>query len=169
MKNKNGFKRYVKLYGLVLVAYSVYVLVNVTQNDGLDANIILSLIIIPVLFTALIFLFDTIMEPFFNRLRKGKTTNVQEQYKQFFMVITNQVNTECEFSIEDFRRLRENEKFQKALQQAFNIKENGETPDLNFTLLEKKFKKNSREYEAMQVVIQEVKKMMTIDGKDYQK
>ena len=63
-------------------------------------------------------------------------------------------------NIEDFRRLREDERFQKGLQQAFRIKNEGETESLNFTILEKKFKKNTREYEAMNVVIEEVKKMM---------
>lgn len=169
MKRKKGLKHYAKFYAFVVVAYFIYIAINALQNDGFNQAMLASLVYLPVMFIGLVWLFDTILDPFFNRLSRGKKTSEQERYRQFFMLITNEINTQCEFSIEDFRRLRENEKFQKGLQQAYRIQDDGETTELNFTLLEKKFKKNSREYTAMQVVIAEVKKMMTNDGKDYQK
>ncbi len=169
MKNKKGFKHYLRFYGFVVLAYTIYVLLLSYQTGEFTLALGLSIVYLPILFVALVYLFDSIMEPFFNRLAKGKKTNEQQQYQEFFQVLTNKVNTDCDFSIEDFRRLRENDRFQKALQQAFRILHDGETPELNFTLLEKKFKKNTREHEALEVVISEVKKMMTNDGKDYQK
>ena len=93
------------------------------------------------MFIFFVFMFDTLLDPLFNRFKKPKT-NEASLYKEFFQKMTYEVNEQCDFTIEDFRRLRENEKFQKGLQQAFKIKNNGETNELNFVLLEKKFKKN---------------------------
>ena len=169
MKNKKGFKHYVRFYGFVVLAYSIYTIILSFQLGTFSLGMGLSIIYLPLLFVALVYVFDTITEPFFARLGKGKNNPETLQYKQFFQVLTNKVNTECDFTIEDFRRLRENDRFQKGLQQAFRILQDGETPELNFILLEKKFKKSTREYEAMEVVVKEVKKMMDNDGKDYQK
>lgn len=169
MKRKKGLKYYAKFYAFVVVAYAIYIIIIGVRNGEFNADMLASMVYLPIMFVGLIWLFDSLLEPFFNRIGKGKTTIVQQQYRDFFTKLTNVVNTQCDFSIEDFRRLRENEKFQKALQQSFKVLTEGETPDMNFTLLDKKFKKDSREYEAMQVVIEEVKKMMTNDGKDYQK
>ena len=169
MKNKKGFKHYLQFYVLIVIVYFLYISILAMQNDGYDSTMLFSLIYLPPAFVGFIYLFDSIMEPFFNKMKQPKKNSEASLYKQFFQVITNQVNTQCDFSIEDFRRLRESDKFQKALQQAYKIKTEGETPDLNFVLLDKKFKKETREYEAMQVVIEEVKKMMTNEGKDYQK
>ncbi|QMS84971.1 hypothetical protein [Candidatus Xianfuyuplasma coldseepsis] len=169
MKRKKGLKYYAKFYVFVLVAYVIYIVIIGARNGEFDATMLGSMVYLPIMFVGLVWLFDSLLEPFFKRIGRGKQTGVQEQYREFFTTLTNEVNTQCEFSIEDFRRLRENERFQKALQQSYKVMTEGETPDMNFTLLDKKFKKDSREYEAMQVVIKEVKKMMTNDGKDYQK
>lgn len=159
MRNKRGIKHYLKFYLLILVVYFIYVSILAITNKGYDPFLLFSVIYLPVLFIFFVFLFDTLLDPIFNRLGKRKP-NDANLYKEFFQVVTYQVNEQCDFSIEDFRRLRENERFQKGLQQAFRIKNDGETDELNFALLEKKFKKNTREYEAMNVVIEEVKKMM---------
>lgn len=159
MKNKRGFKHYLRFYILIVVVYFIYVSILAISNKGYDTFLLLSILYLPIMFIFFVFLFDTLLDPIFNRFKKSKSSEA-DSYKVFFQKITYQVNEQCDFTIEDFRRLRESEKFQKALQQAFRVKNVGETDELNFTLLEKKFKKNTREYEAMIVVISEVKKMM---------
>jgi len=159
MKNKRGFKHYLKFYALIVIVYFIYVSILAITNGGYDPVLLLSIGYLPIMFIFFVFMFDTLLDPLFNRFKKPKT-NEASLYKEFFQKMTYEVNEQCDFTIEDFRRLRENEKFQKGLQQAFKIKNNGETNELNFVLLEKKFKKNTREYQAMIVVINEVKKMM---------
>jgi len=159
MKNKRGFKHYLKFYALIVVVYFIYVSILAITNGGYDAVLLLSIVYLPVLFIFFVYMFDSLLDPLFNRIKKPKSSEAN-LYKEFFQVITYQINEQSDFSIEDFRRLRENEKFQKGLQQAFKIKSNGETEELNFVLLSKKFKKGTREYEAMNIVIEEVKKMM---------
>ena len=63
------------------------------------------------------------------------------------------------YDIEDFRKLRESSKFQKALNHAFKISSEGEYKGVTFEFLEKKFKKGTLEYKAIIIVIEEAKKM----------
>jgi len=100
--------------------------------------------------------FDKIFERQVEALGKEGDVLVGIYLKQVGDAITNQ----CEFSIEEFRRLRESSSFQKSLEQAFRILANGETEEISFQFLEKKFKKNTNEYIALNVVVNEVKKMM---------
>lgn len=102
-------------------------------------------------------------------MHKSKPKKVEDRYKLFLELAAKRVNDMEGFSIEDFRRLRENERFQKTLHQCFTIYENGEQDELNFNYLSKKFKSNTNEYKALELVIEDTKKMMENQGKDYQK
>lgn len=75
-------------------------------------------------------------------------------------MVSSEIQKECNFSIEDYSKLRSDKKFQKGLGQGFRVYDNGETEDLNFEFLERKFKKGTNEYTAFQVVIKQVKKLM---------
>lgn len=155
MKNKKGFKYYLKFWGLATVVYSVYIAV-VSFRDGFEIVTFLPVFYLPVVFTLLLFLFDTV----FDRIWPQKGKKEDDEFKIFIQKTTFEVNEQLELSIEDFRRLRESEKFQKTLYQAYQIYLIGETEEINFTFLEKKLKKDTIEYRAMEVVVNEVKKMM---------
>jgi len=155
MKNKKGFKHYFKFWGLASIVYTVYVVV-ITIKDGFTVEAILPIFYLPILFTFLLFVFDTI----FDKIWPQKDKNEDDEFKTFIKKTTFEVNEKLELSIEDFRRLRESEKFQKTLYQAYQIYLIGETEEINFIFLDKKFKKETIEYRAMEVVVNEVKKMM---------
>ncbi len=156
MKNKRGFKYYVRFYLIVLVVYLAYISYLAFTGEGYDTTLLLSAAYLPLGFTFFLFLFDTL----FDRIFPSKDKKSDDEFTKFLQLTTKRVNEDLEFSIEDFRRLRDNEKFQKSLWQLYQIKLFGETEEINFVMIRKKFKKDTREYKAVEVVIEEVQKMM---------
>jgi|LGVE01.1.fsa_nt_gb hypothetical protein len=156
MKNKRGIKHYIRFYVLAVVLYFAYISYIAYQTGGYDSATLLSVGYIPLLFIVFLYFFDTIMDI----VMPSQKTKKEDEYTSFIKFTTQEVNNQGDFSIEDFRRLRESDKFQKALFQAFHIKKDGETDEFNFIMLEKKFKRGSREHQAITIVIKEVKKMM---------
>ncbi len=155
MKNKKGFKYYLKFWALATLIYSVYIVI-ISVREGFVVDLVLPVFYLPLVFTFLLFVFDTI----FDKIWPQKEKKEDDEFKTFIKTATFEVNEQLELSIEDFRRLRENEKFQKTLYQAYQIFLIGETDEINFTFLNKKFKKDTMEFKAMEVVVNEVKKMM---------
>lgn len=156
MKNRRGFKYYVRFYVIILVVYFAYVSYVAFQGDGYDKNLLFSVMYLPLGFTFFLYLFDTL----FDRIFPSREKQTDDEFTEFLKVTTAKVNEELDFTIEDFRRLRDNEKFQKSLWQLYQIKLFGETDEINFTMIRKKFKKDTREKKAVEVVISEVQKMM---------
>lgn len=156
MNKKKGFKYYGVVFIVSVVALAVYILYLSYQAGELDTTMLLSLIYVPFMFTLFLFVFDKLFDTIF----PSKTKKTDDLFANYLKIVSNAIQSTYNFSIEDYRRLRENPKFQKALEQAFRIVEKGETPEISFDFLQKKFKKDTNEYSAMMVVIDEVKKMM---------
>jgi hypothetical protein len=156
MNNKKGLKYYGIIFGVSVVALAIYIVYLGYQSGGIDTALLFSLLYVPFIFTLFLFVFDKLFDFIFPS--KGKKKD--DLFSKYLKVVSTAIQTKYNFSIEDYRRLRENPKFQKALEQAFRILENGETEEISFEFLQKKFKKDSNEFLAMVVVIEEVKKMM---------
>ncbi len=139
-----------------MVLYFAYVSYLAYQEGSYDPTLLFSVFYLPLLFTSFLFVFDLI----FDKIWPSREQKTDDEFNSFLKQVTFEVNEELNLGIEDFRRLRESEKFQKALYQAYQIKLIGETENINFKFLERKFKKNTNEYNALSVVIKEVKKMM---------
>ena len=156
MNSKKGFKYYAIIFFFSVIALVIYVAYLSVKEGSIDYELIYSLILVPFMFTILLFLFDKVFDFIF----PSKTKKEDSKYNSFMKNMSESITTKCEFSIEGYRRLRGNSSFQKSLEQAYRIYINGETDELNFRLFEKKFKKNTDEYLALRVVIEEVKKML---------
>ena len=154
MKNKRGFKHYLRFWMLATVIYSAYV-IFISSRDGVDVAFVITAVYLPILFTFLLFVFDSV----FDRIWPQKDKKEDQEFDEFLKKTTFQVNEKLNLSIEDFRRLRENERFQKSLYQVYQIYLIGETDEINYVFLEKKFKKDTIEYNALEIVVNEVKKM----------
>lgn len=156
MRPEKNLKYYFRLYILAVVVYLGYVSFLAYQNGGYDVALLFGATYIPLLFIAFMFVFDKLFDKLFPSREKKQNT----AYQSFVKTVTNAIDTELDFSIEDFRRLRQDAKFQKALYHAYLITEQGETDEFNIVFLEKKFKKDSNEARAMEIIIREIKKMM---------
>lgn len=156
MKKKKDFKYYALIFVFSSIAFVLYMLFLRIRNGEFDIELVKSLFYVPFMFTFLLYIFDLVFDKIFTK--KGVKGNVK--FDAYMRRASNVIQKECDFSIEDYTRLRNDQRFQKGLGQAFRVYDNGETKDLNFEFLERKFKKGSNEYVAFQVVIKEVKKMM---------
>lgn len=141
---------------MVLGIYALYLTFLFIRAGEIDWVLLSSVIYMPIVFIVMLILFDLIMAKFMPK----KFRKVEDRYREFINVAAKKVNDIDGFNLEDFRRLRESEKFQKALYQCFTIYENGETESLNFTYLAKKFKPSSNESKALEIVINETKEMI---------
>ena len=156
MNSRKGFRYYIIMFFLSVVALGAYVAYLSIKEGSIDMNLIYSYAPVPLVFTFLLFAFDKVFEMIFPSKFKKEDT----EYNKYLKTVGEVISKQCDFSIEGYRRLRENSIFQKSLEQAFRILYKGESEDMNFQFLEKKFKKNTNEYTALLVVIEEVKKMM---------
>ncbi len=156
MGTKKGLRYYVIVFLFSVIAIVAYVGYLALKEGSIDYDLVRTYIFVPPLFTGLLYGFDKIFEMIF----PSKTKKQDLEYQNYLKQIGQAIDDECDFSIEEYRRLRENSGFQKALGQAYKIYSNGETEEISFQFLEKKFKKNTNEYTALNVVIIEVKKMM---------
>jgi len=156
MKKKKDFKYYALIFVFSSIAFVIYMLFLRIRNGEFDIELVKSLFYVPFMFTFLLYIFDLVFDKIFTK--KSAKGNVK--FDSYMRRASNLIQKECDFSIEDYTRLRNNQRFQKGLGQAFRVYDKGETKDLNIAFLERKFKKGSNEYVAFQVVIKEVKKMM---------
>ena len=152
MKNKKG----IKYYALILVFSSISLVLYVVYLNISDKEIDTDLYYVPVMFTGFLILFDKIQEKIFPK--KNKVSH--DKFNTYLKSASVAIQKDCDLSIEDYKKLRNDQKFQKGLGQAFRVYDKGESEDVNFEFLERKFKKGTNEYIAFQAVINEVKKMM---------
>jgi len=156
MKNRRGIKYYLRFWLIAMFLYFAFVSYVAFKNDGFTLSIVLSVLYVPFLVTFFMYFFDVIIDWLFPK----KEHKEEDDVKKFLAEMTKFVDDECDFTMEDFKRLRDNDGFQKALFHLYLIKIKGETDDINFIKLEKRFKKDTKEYQAVSIVIREVKKLI---------
>ena len=156
MKSKKGFKYYGIVFLFSVIALAVYVGYLAIREGSIDYVLVTSLISVPFMFTIFLFVFDKVFEWIF----PNKESKQDDQFTNYLKRVGEAITEQCDFSIEGYRRLRGNTSFQKSLEQAYRILINGETGDLTYQFMEKKFKKDTNENIALLVVLEEVKKMM---------
>jgi hypothetical protein len=164
MRSKKGFKYYGFVFIFATLALGVYVLYLTIKEGSFDIDMAFSLITVPIIFTILLFVFDKVFDFIFAKIfkskGKGKNNENDTEYKTYLTTVGKAIDGNCEFSIEDYRRLRANQGFQKSLEQVYRVYKDGESEEISFGYLEKKYKKNSNEFIALSVVISEVKQMI---------
>ena len=156
MTKKKGFKYYALILVFSSVTLMVYMIYLRFKNGEFDSELFQSLAYVPLMFTSLLYIFDLIFDKIMPK--RGKAGNIK--FETYLKVTSEAIKNECNFSIEEYTKLRGNQKFQKGLGQAFRVYDDGETNDLNIEFLRRKYKKSAFEYEAFQIVIREVMKMM---------
>ncbi len=142
------FYFYMFLFGMMLVV--IYAIYNVI-NHSFDLNELLVTALLPFLFVGFYYGSDTLLDKF------SKKKAVVKYEANFLDTISEAMRKSDEFLIEDYRKLRMNEKFQKAVKDAYFIYENGENEVYNYNRIEKRFNKNTIEYRAIKYVFAYIK------------
>jgi len=169
MKKTKGLKYYLFILTISTVGMFLFLTANALQNDGYQIDLLYTLVAVPITFTGFLFVFDKLFDLILPKKYKQDKKDETKDYDNFLKRINIIVDQTGEFSIEGFRKLRQSERFQKALRQSFTILNEGESEAMNFAFIQKKFKKDTKEYLAINVVIEDVKKLQENSVKDYQK
>jgi hypothetical protein len=145
-KFRKPFKFYLSIFifsSVLILGYSIYRIVR--YDDPVSA--LYTTWFLPLFFILVYWGSDFLLDKIFNRKKK-----VDYQGK-FLDTIGEKMRESNAFTIEDFRRLQLNDKFQQSLKMAYKIHQDGEDEVFNIEKLEKKFKKDTTEYRAMTFVL----------------
>jgi hypothetical protein len=144
------FKKTPKFYlGLLIFSSTlilIYSLFQIIRNDTPISELYTTWFL-PVFFVGVYWGSDLLLDKIFNRKKRV------DYEAKFLDAIGQRMRESNLFTIEDFRRLQINMKFQQSLDAAYKIYQNGEDDLFNIDKLEKKFNKESKEYLAMKFVI----------------
>jgi len=156
MKEEKTLRYYLFVYLLSLIGLFVYLTYQAWRNDGYDETLLYSLLWIPIFVTLFVFFIDKITDLF-----RGKKKHTEDDKKKKYIdYIAKAIDEEQDLLVEDYRKLKESQKFQKGLYQAYQIAQNGETEELSFEYIIKKYPKQSIEYKAMMTVVKKTKEYM---------
>ncbi len=156
MKEEKTLHYYLFVYVLSLVGLFVYLSYQAWRNDGYDEFLLYSLLWIPIFVTLFVFFIDKMTGLF----KKDKGNKKEVKTRTYVELMGKTIDDNHDFLFEDFRKLKESTRFQKGVIQAYHIYENGESSELNFEYIIKKYPKHSIEYEAMETVIEKTKELM---------
>jgi len=157
MGQKKNFKYYLMIFGISVLAILIYTVITWVSSGTLDTAMLWSAMILPLLFTSFLFVFDKIFDKLFPKRKKVQSE--KDDYNKFVNEMNTALDKVGEFTIQDYRTLQDSERFQKTLRQLYTVKSEGESDDLTIDYLSKKFKKSTVEYRAIELIIQELKKM----------
>lgn len=142
---KKPLKFYLGIFALstvIILGYSLYMLLT----DRAEATELVSLWFMPLVFTGIYYISDLIIYKIGSR--RGKTN----EQADFLEMISAKLRENGGFLIEDFRKLQLNPKFQESLKIAFQIWKNGENDLWTIAKLEKRFRSQTLEAKAMEIV-----------------
>ena len=113
---------------------------------------VIAIVVFPLFFVFIFWLVDFLV----NKLKSKKRRAEEEakmKYDEFINEISRKMNESNAFNVEDYRHFRENQKFQEALKKLYMIYSEGENENLSYALLERKFRKGTKEKEAIDFLI----------------
>lgn len=150
MISNKGMKYYLIVFFVSMAFVLVYGTIVSVSSGGIDFVYLMSLATVPFAFTGFLILFDFLLAKI---LPKKPAVKAMNEYEQYVLNATEILKETEEFSIEDFRKMRNSDRFQKTLKRLHQIQTFGETEENNYRMIEKKFKKDSVEYKAIQKLI----------------
>lgn len=131
------------LSALIILGYSLYMILT----DRAEPIELVSLWFMPLVFTGIYYVGDVIIYKIANR--RGK----QNDQTEFLELISAKLRESGLFLLEDFRKMQLNQKFQENLKIAYQIWKNGESDLWTIAKLEKRFRPQTPESKAMDIVI----------------
>ena len=105
--------------------------------------------------------FITLIMFVFQRFRKKLDVGIEgdKEKHDFVIHMSELVKNTLSYDLEDFKKLQESELFQKSLYDAYNVYAYGQSEMLNFDMLEQRFKKDSIERKAMEIIHVEIERL----------
>ena len=138
------------LTSLMVFLYSVYELIRYQKPI---ADSLANVWALPILITSLLLVYE-IMLGFISRKFKGRHAG-----EDFNQQVSKAVLEQLQYGKEDFKALREDLKFQKALTDVYTIYTEGETKVLNYQSIRDRFKPEESSLKVIEIVIEEANKL----------
>jgi uncharacterized membrane protein len=149
MKNEKGLKYYGVIFLVSVAAVALFIGFNLYRGTDMTLEYTVGIAFVPFTFTLILFVTDRLIQAFMPR----KETEM-DAYEKFLIESTELLKNDENFEIEDFKKLRESERFQRTLKQIYNIKTSNESEELNYKMVKKRFKKDTLEYRAVIKIIE---------------
>jgi len=157
-KRLKSWKYYVLLFAAAFVILGAVALIKNFSGTYVEGDL-WNVIIFPPLLALMMFLSDYMMQKLADK--KGK----KDFEGRYLDAIAEKMRGANLFLIEDFRRLKESERFQEALKYGFYITQHGENDKFTVARLEKRFDGRSLEAKAMPFVIAHVREILAENQK----
>ncbi len=156
MNKKQNYKKSTMYYVWSFVAASVAVVgygIYRTLSDGVDfwSWLLDDYILYPFLIVGFLWIYHNLAG------RARSKVQLQNREEKFLLRVSKKVRDDLALEPEDVERLRESEKFQKALYVAYQITLNGETAEYTYEFLESRFTPGTLEYKAVKIIADEVR------------
>jgi len=138
--------------------YHVFLYKNQTFIKGKYFVDLISLIAVPLFFSLMFALVDFVTSALKSKKKKEREKE-ETKYDAFIDGIGVKLNETKLFNPEDFRHFRENDKFQECLKKLYTIYKNGETKEVNYFLVLRKFDKGTSERKAIEYLVTYTEKL----------
>ena len=112
-----------------------------------------AIFIFPLFFVFVFWFIDFLVNKLKSKKRKAEE-EAKMKYDDFINEVSRKMNESDAFNVEDYRHFRENAKFQDCLRKLYVIYSEGENENASYSLLERRFKKGSKEKEAIDFLIE---------------
>jgi len=163
---KNGFMQYIPTFVMGLIFIGILAIVQQTNGTyfftkGLEGSmsktglIVLDwvfVVLFAVAFTLIFLIVDVVTGKFKTKTKLFKEYE-QKHFDDFVDKIGGELNKVKIFNVEDFRHFRENNKLQDCLKKLYQVYLYGETEEVNYFLILRKFQKGSNERTAIEYLV----------------
>lgn len=157
MKKPTFKRQFIYYFGtliLMVLFISGYAWFDLIFNDVPFNDTWMRLWIIPFLVVFLLFAYELILSGIvFSK-------NPKRNEKNYVMHVSGVAKEVLELEVEDFEKLRDNEPFQNALKEIYQLFQKKRSKKENYQAVLDAFKKDSLEYNVVQVVIKETRYLL---------
>ncbi len=156
-KNKNKSTNYLKLYIMITALVVLFTIYGCISKERIDSSDVLTVVFLPALFVTLLWAVEKVALVF------NKTKVSESEGKDFYLAkIANSLKGFGSLSVEDFRRLRINDKFQETLDIGYNIFLYGEDDINNYDKILHRYNKTKNDYErkAVEILVSRTKELV---------
>lgn len=153
MRKKKGLWYYFRVLISSFIAIILYGLFRQFRHDDAFFDTVTSLAYLPFLVTFFLWFYDLISTRMFAKFDK------RSESLEFNAHMSKMIREKLQYEVEDFRRLRENQKFQLALEDLFVIYKQGENDILNYEKILSRFNTDETMKMVVKLMVSETKEL----------
>jgi len=151
MRKKKGLAYYLRVLLSSFIAILLYGLYRLIRGQDTFTNAVTSMAYLPFLVTFFLWFYDLVSTKLFSRFDK------RSEALEFNAHMSKKIREELDYQVEDFRRLREHHKFQRALEDLYQVYSLGESELINYEKINRQFRNDDPIKSVVDIMISETK------------